>query len=113
MALSAPIGKTHGSIHRAPWPTEQEVRGLLGDAPDAAAERALEYASEATALIRRERALKKLAFGVPVAALRVPPHLEPEWRAIAADVLAGNNARDAQVSFGEDVHVTFATPAGS
>jgi valyl-tRNA synthetase len=102
-----------GSIHRAPWPTEQEVRALVGASPDAGAERALEHASEATALIRRERALKKLAFGVPVAALRVPPHLERDWRDIAADVLAGNNARDAQVTFGEDVHVTFATPSGS
>ena len=52
-----------------------------------------EHASEVTALIRRERALKKLAFGVPVAALRVPGRLEPDWRAIAGDVLAGNNAR--------------------
>ena len=102
-----------GSIHRASWPTESELHTALGGGFDEDAVRALDYASEATAFIRRERALSKLAFGVPVVAMQVPQRMADEWRHISGDVLAGNNASDARVTFADDFQVTFGLTAGT
>ena len=102
-----------GSVHRAAWPTEADVLAGIGGAPDAAAREALDRASEVTALIRRERSLKKVAFGVPLVTLRLPEGVRETWPHIAADVLAGNNAGQAAVAFAAEFSVEFATPASS
>lgn len=100
-----------GSVHRAPWPTGREVAEALGDPGDEAALRALERASEVTALIRRERSLKKLAFGIPVERLQLPEAVRAEWARISTDVLAGNNAGQAEVTFAGEFAVEFRPPA--
>ena len=99
-----------GSVHRAAWPTEDEIAEALGGALDPAASDVSVLASEVTAVIRRERSLKKLAFGVQVTALQLPDRLAPGWPAIARDVLAGNNAGQAAVGFGDDFRVEFLQP---
>jgi len=100
-----------GSIHTAPWPTEAEVLAALGGAPDREAEAALARASEITANIRRERSRGKLAFGVPVQAVRLPESVRGEWSRYGGDVLAGNNAAMAQVTFGDEFAIEFAPAA--
>ncbi len=99
-----------GSVHRAAWPSESEIAEALGGALDPAASDVSVLASEVTAVIRRERSLKKLAFGVQVTALQLPDRLAPGWPAIARDVLAGNNAGQASVGFGDDFRVEFLQP---
>src|SRR6185503_7269310 len=96
-----------GSVHRAAWPTEAEVLDALG-APDAAGLGAVARASDVTALIRRERSLRKVPFGVAVQSLRLPAAAQPEWPAISADVLAGNNATQASVTFADEFAIEFA-----
>jgi valyl-tRNA synthetase len=102
-----------GSIHRASWPEESELTRLLGGATDADADRAVRHASEVTAFIRRERSLRKLPFSVPVAAVSLPDALQSDWPRVSGDVLAGNNASQARVTFGPDLRVDFAVPPGS
>jgi valyl-tRNA synthetase len=102
-----------GSIHRSAWPSEAELTRLLGGTTDADADRAARHASEVTAFIRRERSLRKLPFSVPVAAVELPDALQGDWPRVSDDVLAGNNATQARVSFGAELSVDFATPAGS
>ena len=97
-----------GSVHRATWPTEQEILKLIGGSPDAAAASALDHASAVTAAIRRERSLAKRPFGVAVHALQVDEAVRADWPAVASDVLAGNNAAGATVTFGPDYRVEFA-----
>ena len=94
-------------MHRAAWPTEAEFLETIGGAADEPALAALMRASEITASIRRERSLRKMAFGVPVQALRLPETGRNDWPTIAADVLAGNNASEASVRFGEEFGVDF------
>jgi valyl-tRNA synthetase len=101
-----------GSIHRAAWPAASELTALLGGASDADADRAVRHASEVTAFIRRERSLRKLPFSVPVAAVRLPDALQEDWPRVSDDVLAGNNASQARVTFGSELSVDFAV-AGS
>jgi valyl-tRNA synthetase len=102
-----------GSVHRAAWPVEAELTQLLGGADDAEADRAARHASEVTAFIRRERSLRKLPFSVPVAAVSLPDTLQIDWPRVSDDVLAGNNASQAKVTFGAGLSVDFAMPAGS
>jgi valyl-tRNA synthetase len=99
-----------GSIHRAAWPTEAELTALLGGTSDADADRAVRHASEVTAFIRRERSLRKLPFSVPVAAVSLPDALQEDWARVSEDVLAGNNASQARVTFGPALSVDFAVP---
>jgi valyl-tRNA synthetase len=99
-----------GSIHRAAWPAEAELTALLGGASDADADRAVRHASEVTAFIRRERSLRKLPFSVPVAAVSLPDALQEDWPRVSEDVLAGNNASQARVTFGPALSVDFAVP---
>jgi hypothetical protein len=66
-----------------------------------------------TAFIRRERSLRKLPFSVPVAAVSLPDAVQADWPRVSDDVLAGNNATQARVTFGPEPSVDFATPAGS
>jgi valyl-tRNA synthetase len=100
-----------GSIHRSTWPTEAEVLDAIGGAADAAGLASLTQASDVTALIRRERSLRKVPFGIPVTILRVPDAARSEWPRISADVLAGNNAAQAAVEFSPEFGVEFAAPA--
>jgi len=102
-----------GSIHVAPWPERAEVARVLGGALDADALRALEHASAVTALIRRERSMRKLAFGVAVRSLRVPEAYGADWPLVEGDVLAGSNAAAAEVSVGADFGIEFAEPAAT
>jgi len=99
-----------GSIHMASWPTQEEVLSAIRDRPDTAAAEALAQASNVTALIRRERSLRKLPFGVAVLALRLPDAARDAWSAIGGDVLAGNNAVAAQITFGDEFSIEFAPP---
>jgi hypothetical protein len=55
--------------------------------------------------------LKKTAFGIPVQNLRLPETARGAWDSIASDVLAGNNAGEATVSFGDEFAIEFAAPA--
>ena len=98
------------SIHRAAWPTEAEVLAAIGGAADPAGLASMTQASDVTALIRRERSLRKVPFGIPVSILRVPGAAQTEWPRIAADVLAGNNAAHASVEFAPEFGVEFAPP---
>ena len=100
-----------GSIHRGAWPTEAEVLAAIGGAADAAGLASMTQASDVTALIRRERSLRKVPFGIPVSILRVPGAAQSDWPRIAADVLAGNNAGQASVEFAPEFGVEFAPPA--
>jgi valyl-tRNA synthetase len=102
-----------GSIHGASWPTERETLDSFGGAPDMSALAAVGRASEITGAIRRERSLRKIAFGVPVQSLRLPSSAKGEWNLISADVLAGNNAGSASVSFGDDFTIEFAASSTS
>jgi hypothetical protein len=83
------------------------VLALTGGAADEEAARAVASASEITLAIRRERSQGKMAFGVPGRTLVLPGTVRSQWPAIAADVLAGNNASQAAVSFGEAFLVEF------
>jgi valyl-tRNA synthetase len=100
-----------GSVHRAPWPTAAETLSAVGGQPDPAALAASALASDVTAEIRRERSLHKIAFGVPVQALRLANAHRAGWDLVAADVLAGNNAAQADVGFADAFAVTFAPAA--
>jgi valyl-tRNA synthetase len=100
-----------GSIHRATWPAEADVLDAIGGAADAAGLASMTQASDVTALIRRERSLRKVPFGIPVAVLRVPDAARSEWSRISADVLAGNNAAQASIEFAPEFGVEFAPPA--
>jgi len=100
-----------GSVHRAPWPTDAEVRGAdAAVATPAGSLGLVGRASDITAGIRRERSHRKLAFGVPVVALILPEAARADWPLIEGDVLAGNNATAAQVTFAGDFSVEFRTP---
>ena len=52
-----------------------------------------------------------MAFGVPVQSLRLREDARPEWDAISGDVLAGNNASTAEVSFHQEFNIEFAPAA--
>jgi valyl-tRNA synthetase len=97
-----------GSIHQAPWPTEREIADQLGGHTDVRAVGTVQKASNITAAIRRERSLRKLPFGVAVTSLQLPEADRDDWTSIAGDVLAGNNAAAAQVTFGADFAIEFA-----
>ncbi len=96
-----------GSVHRAQWPTLAEVLADIDGASDAAALAASALASDVTGQIRRERSLHKIAFGVPVQSLQLAIAGREGWDQVASDVLAGNNASQASVTFGETFAVTF------
>ena len=83
----------------------------IGGSGDPVALDALTWASEVMAVIWCERSLRKLAFGIPVVRLRLPEAVRADWDGIASDVLAGNNAARAQVSFADEFGVEFAPPA--
>jgi valyl-tRNA synthetase len=102
-----------GTVHRAAWPDASAIRAELGGEADAQALAALEQASAVTAVIRRERSLRKFAFGVPVRALQLPEAVRADWPRVAQDVLAGNNAGLAEITFAADFAVEFAVPAAS
>jgi valyl-tRNA synthetase len=93
-----------GSVHRAPWPTAEEVVDGLADASQADDHTASRAASDVTARIRQERSLLKLGFGVPVRlSLTMPRGSERAWSAVSRDVLAGNNVVDVRaVGFDAD-----------
>jgi valyl-tRNA synthetase len=102
-----------GSVHRAPWPAEAEIVEVLGGALDPDAETALARASEITAFIRRERSLRKLPFAVPLRRLDLPDEARAAWPGVAGDVLAGNNAAQAEIVFGRELGAEFAAPASA
>jgi hypothetical protein len=82
-------------VHRAAWPTAEEVVDGLIDASQADDHTASRAASDVTARIRQERSLLKLGFGVPVRlSLTMPKGSERAWSAVSRDVLAGNNVVD-------------------
>ena len=99
-----------GTVHRAAWPEAAAIRAAVGGS-DAGALAALEQASAVTAVIRRERSLRKFPFGVRVRTLQLPENVRADWSRIAGDVLAGNNAGQAEITFAADFAVEFAAPA--
>ena len=91
-----------GSVHTAAWPTADEC-GRLRPHPSDGDEAAGLTASDITARVRQERSSQKLGFGVPVRlSLQIPVSAERAWDAVADDVLAGNNVREASVTVGSD-----------
>ena len=102
-----------GSVHRAPWPTDAEILEVLGGSLDDEAEAALTRASEVTAFIRRQRSLRQLPFSIALRRLDLPDDVRGVWDRIAADVLAGNNAVQAEIAFGQDLAAEFAAPASA
>jgi hypothetical protein len=48
-----------------------------------------------------------LPFSVPVAAVSLPDALQEDWPRVSDDVLAGNNASQARVTFGLELSVDF------
>jgi valyl-tRNA synthetase len=104
-----------GSVHRADWPTAAECDRVRHEAAVGDAD-AGHTASDITARVRQERSSQKLGFGVPVRlTLQIPPSAERSWEAVAEDVLAGNNVREALVTIGpDDVRVAIeALPANA
>jgi valyl-tRNA synthetase len=96
-----------GSVHQATWPSGAEVRAQV---PQSAVQPndalALLRASEITALIRHERSVKGLGFGVGVDLVRLALSENLDtlvWPEIQRDVLAGNNVVQCRsVVFGPD-----------
>jgi valyl-tRNA synthetase len=91
-----------GSIHSAAWPADAVTQ------PPVAHVTLTGLASEITAEIRRARSASKLAFGVAVERLQLPERHRDLWSEVAGDVLAGNNAATAQVTFGDEFAIEFA-----
>jgi valyl-tRNA synthetase len=88
-----------GSVHRASWPDISEIGAAA--APDQL--EASLNASVVTAAIRHQRSTLNLGFGVPVrAVLTLPAAHQAAWPSIERDVLAGNNAVSAAVTFSGD-----------
>jgi valyl-tRNA synthetase len=104
-----------GSVHRALWPAAGEVDAVIGTrAADEIA--ASQHASEITAKIRHQRSERKWGFGVEIRAeFTLLASREQYWRAIARDVLAGNNVVSHVVTFDQsrdDVAIELAKPVG-
>jgi len=80
-----------GSIHRAPWPTVDEVDAAASDATDG---RLYAATSDMLVAVRSARSSKKIPFSTPVAltALRLTPGHRAQWPLVRADVLACCNA---------------------
>ena len=99
-----------GSVHRASWPSIAEI----GDAASAAQLDASVQASAVTAAIRQQRSTKSLGFGVPVrAVLTLPVSYQAAWSSIERDVLAGNNAVDADVTFAAETVIADIEPVAA
>jgi valyl-tRNA synthetase len=78
-----------GSIHLAPWPSPDELRGVLGG-DDARADEALAFAADALGEIRRHKSEAQRPMRTPVARLevRVPPERRAALDAVRADLCA-------------------------
>jgi len=99
-----------GSVHRASWPSIAEI----GDAASAEQFDASVQASAVTAAIRQQRSTKSLGFGVPVrAVLTLPVSYQAAWSSIERDVLAGNNAVDADVTFAAETVIADIEPVAA
>jgi valyl-tRNA synthetase len=99
-----------GSIHQAAWPTSAEITAArAGRAPDASAPVDWSFARQVTAKIRHGRSQQSLGFSRPVhATIAMPGDARATWERIARDVLAGNNAAHATVTFdGADLDVAI------
>ena len=89
-----------GSVHRASWPSEDE---LLVDDTDGALLYA--HARELTASIRHQRSTTGLGFNtrVRIADLTLEKgSWEVEWPSIRSDIFEGNNVEEAEVRFARD-----------
>ena len=99
-----------GSVHRASWPSIAEI----GDAASAEQLDASVQASAVTAAIRQQRSTKSLGFGVPVrVVLTLPVSYQAAWSSIERDVLAGNNAVDADVTFAAETVIADIEPVAA
>ena len=104
-----------GSVHRASWPDHAELVSVADHD-----QVALATATAITVCIREQRSALKLGFGVPVhAAIRLHALHKSVWPVIEGDVLGGNNAIGAGVTFemADDVPIQVqltpqATPEG-
>jgi valyl-tRNA synthetase len=84
-----------GSVHRAQWPSVQEIAGHASETDVAYAR-----ASELAAVVRQQRSERQLGFSVPVQ-LRMAGVDPDVWPLIARDVLEGNNVvGDPTIEFG-------------
>jgi valyl-tRNA synthetase len=89
-----------GSIHRAPWPKEEEiVRETFEGAPDSTV---WTLAREITAAIRHGRSAAKKTFKDQVEVKTLAATARTAWPHIKDDVLAGNNATAPSVTFTPD-----------
>jgi valyl-tRNA synthetase len=66
-----------GSIHRAPWPSADELQSLIGDNAEATAaldERAYQWATEVLFEVRKQRSEAKQPLKVPITKVAVKAH---------------------------------------
>ncbi len=76
-----------GSVHRAPWPTVDEVDARASGSADG---RLYTLTTGILAAVRAARSLKKIPFSTPVAltALHLTPEHRAQWSQVRTDVLA-------------------------
>ncbi len=76
-----------GSVHRAPWPTVDEVDARASGSADG---RLYTLTAGILAAVRAARSLKKIPFSTPVAltALHLTPEHRAQWSQVRTDVLA-------------------------
>jgi len=97
-----------GTVHRAPWPTRDEVTDRMAGDREGADTAASRIASEVTARIRQERSARKLGFSVTARLALVLPETDRiPWDAVASDVIAGNNIIGIDVSNGDALSATL------
>ncbi|MFI5179154.1 MAG: valine--tRNA ligase, partial [Vicinamibacterales bacterium] len=91
-----------GSVHRQAWPTAEPLREQAG-AEGAQASLVYQHARDITAMVRHQRSLKSLGFGVPIRARLVfLEDVKPSWPWLERDVLNGNNIAEHEVAFDPD-----------
>ena len=87
------------SVHRAPWPTVEELLLQDGDG-----EQLYVDSRELTATIRHHRSTDGLSFNTPVvlSAVLSAATWEQRWSLVERDILEGLNVADARISFGDE-----------
>ena len=103
-----------GSVHRAPWPTADEVRGAV---PGGGEIDALTVAIDVTGALRRAKSEAKVGMkaGIARAVVRDTAARLAWLTRVQADVCAAGNVRELVTEVAEElaVEVTFEPPAGA
>jgi valyl-tRNA synthetase len=99
-----------GSIHRAPWPTADELTSLLADDSAATAERddrAYRWATDVLFEVRKQRSEAKQPLKVPITAVKVraPDSTARLMTMVEADLRAALRVRSFETSVGDPLEV--------